>query len=78
MANGPNDYRDPRVTDTDRGSSKKWLWYLIGAIVLLLLLAWLFGWFGGDEAIVTDETVIVDPAADEVLEDGVVEEEIIE
>lgn len=56
MANGPKDYRDPKVTTTERsGSSMKWLWYLLGALVLLLLLGWLLGWFGGaDEAAVED------------------------
>jgi hypothetical protein len=26
------------------------IWYAVAAMVVLLLLAWLFGWFGGAEA----------------------------
>ena len=26
------------------------VWYVVAAVVLLLLLAWLLGWFGGAEA----------------------------
>lgn len=66
MANGPGDYRDPKVTTTDRGSSMKWLWYILGAILLLLLLAWLLGWLGNDEA---DAVVVEDPA---VVDDGAI------
>lgn len=60
MANGPGDYRDPKVTTTDRGSSMKWLWYVLGAILLLLLLAWLLGWFGGEEAVVVEDAAVVE------------------
>ena len=60
MADGPRDYRDPKVTTSESGSSMKWLWYIVGAIVLLLLLAWLFGWFGDavDDGAVTQEPAI--------------------
>ena len=65
MANGPQDYRDPKVTTTGTTSasgSRNWLWYIIGAVVLLLLLGWLLGLFAAadDEAAVTEE-----PAATE-------------
>jgi hypothetical protein len=26
------------------------IWYAVAAVVVLILLAWLFGWFGGAEA----------------------------
>src|SRR5918998_2595698 len=29
------------------------VWYVVAAVVVLLLLAWLLGWFGGAEAPVT-------------------------
>ena len=75
MADGPKDYRDPKVTTTDRGSSMKWLWWILGAIVLLLLLAWLLGWFGGDEVeeVETEAVVVEEPGEGEVLEEEVVE-----
>lgn len=60
MADGPKDYRDPKVTTTDRSSSMKWLWYVLGALLLLLLLAWLLGWLGDDE---TEAVVVEEPAA---------------
>ena len=74
MANGPQDYRDPKVTTTGTTSasgSRNWLWYIIGAVVLLLLLGWLLGLFSAadDEALVTDEpaategAVVTDDAA---------------
>ena len=64
MANGPQDYRDPKVTTTTttQSSPMKWLWYALGALLVLLLLGWLLGLFSGndDEAAVT-----ADPAAAE-------------
>lgn len=70
MANGPQDYRDPKVTTTERRSSMAWLWWVLGAIVLLLLLGWLLGWFGADD---TDAVVVTEPAATE----GVVTDEVV-
>jgi hypothetical protein len=32
------------------------IWYAVAAVVVLLLLAWLFGWFGGAEAPPTPAT----------------------
>jgi hypothetical protein len=65
MANGPQDYRDPKVTSTGASgtttgsSSGKWLWYILGALLVLLLLGWLLGLFSGadeaDEVVVTEE-----------------------
>lgn len=67
MANGPQDYRDPKVTTsgtTARTGSRNWLWYLIGAIVLLLLLGWLLGLFSAaDDQAATDAVVVDEPAA---------------
>jgi hypothetical protein len=28
----------------------KRIWYVVGAVLVLLVLAWLLGWFGGAEA----------------------------
>lgn len=61
MANGPQDYRDPKVTTTERRSSMGWLWWVLGAILLLLLLGWLLGWFAADEETAT----VTEPAATE-------------
>ncbi|WP_210530390.1 hypothetical protein [Rubellimicrobium arenae] len=65
MANGPQDYRDPKVTTTERRSSMNWLWYLIGAIIILALLGWLLGLFGGadDAATTTDAPATTNGAA---------------
>jgi hypothetical protein len=32
------------------------VWYVVAAVVVLLLLAWLLGWFGGTEAPVPTTT----------------------
>jgi hypothetical protein len=65
VANGPGDYRDPKVTTTERGGSMKWLWYVLGAILLLLLLAWLLGLLGGEaaEEVQTEDAAVVEETA---------------
>ncbi len=53
-------YRDPKVTNTDqkKDSTGKWIGIALAVIAVLLLLAWIMGWFNDD-----DETVIIeDPA----------------
>ena len=52
MADGPKDFRDPKVTSGDSASSGgmgKWIGVVVAAIVLLLLLGWLLGFFAGDD-----------------------------
>ena len=73
MATEPNKFRDPKVTgDTAAGSSAgigKWIAIAVGVLLLLLLLAWLFGLFADDEVdaavveggVVTTEEVDVVP-----------------
>ena len=67
MANDPRDYRDPKVT-ADSGGTGKWIAIAIGVLLLLLLLAWLFGLFGNDDAVVVPgdqpDAVVVTPEAD--------------
>ena len=52
MADGPNDFRDPKVTtgtkDTGNGIGK-WIAIALGVILLLLLLGWLLGLFADDD-----------------------------
>lgn len=46
------DYRDPKVSKTGgkkKDSMGKWIGIALAVIVLLLLLGWLLGWFGGDD-----------------------------
>ena len=65
-----------------RGSSRT-IGYIVGGIILVLLLAWLFGLFGGDEAaeveadgaVVTEEGVATGEAAEEAVEDAAEEAE---
>lgn len=46
MAQDPKTYRDPKVTTEQRGSRPmQWVWIVAAVIVVLLLLAWVFGWF---------------------------------
>ena len=51
------DYRDPKVTTTgsSSGGMGKYIMYAAIAVVVLLLLAWLLGWFGGDAEVVATE-----------------------
>lgn len=58
MANTPNDYRDPKVTET-KSSNRNWLWIALGIIAALVILALLLGLipFGGD-----DDAEVVVPA----------------
>ena len=67
MATGPKDYRDPKVTTggTPRKSSTSWIWWALGILLLLLILAWVMGWFGGGDVLgvvpVTPENTTVAP-----------------
>lgn len=52
MADGPKDFRDPKVTSTSHesgGGIGKWIAIAVAAILLLLLLGWLLGWFGNED-----------------------------
>lgn len=77
MANGPGDFRDRTGTSAPRSSSRV-IGYVVGAIVLLLLLAWLLGLFGADEAaevdtdeaVVTDEPAVTEEAVEEAAEEA--------
>ena len=78
-----SDYRDPKVTDngtaSTSGGAGKWIGWIVGAIVLLLLLAWLLGLFADDEVVETvpAETDAVVTQDTEVLEtDGAEVEEV--
>ena len=68
MANQPNDFRNPKVTQDTGGGIGKWIAIAVGAVLLLLLLLWLFGLFGNDDAVVvTDDApdaVVVTPETD--------------
>ena len=61
MAKDPDDFRNPQVSGEGSVSKSassdigKWIAIAVGALLLLLLLAWLFGLFENDEA----ETTVV-------------------
>lgn len=77
MAQDPKNYRDPKVTTDTQGSrragrsSMSWLWIVLGVIVLLLVLAWLFGWMGTNRVatVPVDDPVVVEEGAGAVIED---------
>jgi len=65
MSKDPDDFRNPKVSNTDNGSSGgmgKWIGIAIAVILALLLLGWLFGLFADDEV---DTTVV--PADDDAV-----------
>jgi hypothetical protein len=63
MANGPG--------TTGRGNTR-WIWYLVGAIILILLLGWLLGWFSSDEVaeVETNEAAATEEAVEDAGEEA--------
>ena len=63
------DYRDPKVTTTEgkkKNDMTKWIGIAVAVIVLLLLLAWILGWFDNDTEIETaGPAVVEEPVVDE-------------
>ncbi len=61
-----------------RTGGSRTIGYIIGGVILLLILAWLFGLFGGDDevaevedgAVVTEEGVATGEAAEEAAEEA--------
>lgn len=62
-------YRDPKVTNTHQKKDSgmgKWIGIAVVAIVVLILLAWLMGWFNDDdEAGIIEEPATVQEPVDE-------------
>lgn len=64
---GPGEpYRDP-YRDPPAGRSRSMMWMIAGAVVLVLLLIWLFAGIGGETAVEGDATA---PAAIEGTDPG--------
>ncbi|WP_299656950.1 hypothetical protein [uncultured Jannaschia sp.] len=66
MANNSGDFRNPKISDTGTKSSGgigKWIGIAIAGLVVLLLLLWLLGAFGSDDADVdmTDPDAVTAP-----------------
>lgn len=55
-----------------RTGNSRTIWYIVGGIILLLILAWLFGLFGGGDVEV-GEGVATEEGAEVEIEDGEVE-----
>ncbi len=55
-----------------RTGGSRTIWYVVGGVILLLLLAWLFGLFGRGEVEV-GEAVGTEEGAEIEIEDGEVE-----
>ncbi len=84
MAQDPKNYRDPKVTTdthgagTASGGPMRWLWIVLGAIVLLAILAWLFGWMGNsnvatapvDDEVIVEENEVIEGTGDGVATTG--------
>lgn len=68
MADAPNDYRDPKVTAAPaKKTATNYIPWIIGALVLLALLAWLLGAFDNDAetvAVPANDVVVEQPATD--------------
>ncbi len=62
----------------DGRNSSRTIWYIVAAVIVVLLLGWLLGLFGADEAgevetdaaVVTEEGVATGEAAEEAVEDA--------
>jgi hypothetical protein len=66
------DYRDPKVTTTDKknGGMMRWVWIALAIILLLLILGWFFGAFDNEVAeveTVPEAVVIEEEAVDDVV-----------
>ncbi len=60
----------------DGRSGSRTIWYIVGAIILILLLAWIFGLFGADDvAEVEGDAAVVTEEAGEAVEDAAEEVE---
>lgn len=68
------DYRDPKVTTTDKksGGMMRWVWIALGIILLLLVLGWLLGAFDNE----VEEVELIEPEA-VVVEEEVAEPDVV-
>lgn len=59
------DFRDPKFTKAESGSKvRKWIGIAVAALVAVLLLSWLLGWFADEaqELEVANPAVVEQPA----------------
>ncbi len=62
----------------DGRSGSRTIWYIVGAVIVVLLLAWIFGLFGadddaeveGDAAVVTEEGAVSEEAVEDAAEEA--------
>lgn len=67
MANTPGGFRDP----AGRGTSRT-IGYIVAAVIVLLLLGWLLGLFGDDDAgeVETEGTATTEEALEDAAEEA--------
>jgi len=58
-------YNDPKVTKPAAATkSNRMIWYAVGGVVILLVLAWAFGMFSGAETVMSADPAMTTAPSD--------------